>query len=53
LGDKVSLARNPLGSNSTVMFVAPDDEIDAVIEETLGNGFLWPMFDSGHVVSDH
>jgi hypothetical protein len=31
------------------MFVAPDNKIDVVIEETLWNGFLWPMFDPGYV----
>jgi hypothetical protein len=47
LRDKVSLARNWLGPDATVMFMAPDDELDAVVEETLRNRFLWPVFDPG------
>lgn len=33
------------------MFVAPDDEIDVVIEEAFWDKFLWPMFDPGYIRS--
>ena len=49
LRDKVPLPRDWLRPDATVMFVAPDDEIYAIIKKPLWNGFLWPMFNSKDV----
>jgi hypothetical protein len=51
LGNVVILASNWFWQDSTVVFVTPNNKIDAVIEHSFRNIFLRAVFDSGKVNS--